>query len=327
MEELLTVKDLRTYFYTEGGIVKAVDDVAFSIQAGKTLAVVGESGSGKSIMASSIMRIVPQPPGKILSGSICLNGEELLTKSERQMLDIRGNRISMIFQEPMTSLNPVLKVGFQIEEVVRVHQHANKVQARNRTLELMRLVGIPAAEQRSCEYPHQLSGGMRQRVMIAMALACQPELLIADEPTTALDTTVQAQILDLMRTLQQEFGAAILLIAHDLGIVAEMADAVAVMYAGQIVEYADVISIFEEAAHPYTQGLLQSIPRIDIKQERLSVIKGTVPHGMHFPPGCRFAPRCPVAIERCRLELPELHTFSEKHQVRCHLAGALADGE
>ncbi|HHW40282.1 MAG TPA: ABC transporter ATP-binding protein [Syntrophomonadaceae bacterium] len=325
MEPLLEVKDLRTYFYTDEGEIKAVDGVSLSIPRGRTLAVVGESGSGKSIMASSIMRIIPQPPGKIVSGSITLNGEDLLSKTEEQMQEIRGNRISMIFQEPMTSLNPVLRVGYQIGEAIRLHQNASREEARERTVELLRHVGVPDPDRRVNDYPHQLSGGMRQRVMIAMALACRPELLIADEPTTALDVTVQAQILDLMKKLQDELGTAILLITHDFGIVAEMADQVAVMYCGQVVEFSDVETIFESPVHPYTRGLLQSIPRLDVKQEKLFVIEGTVPHAARFPSGCRFAPRCPVAGERCLKEMPVLRNLGNGHQVRCHKAGGVSD--
>ncbi len=317
-EELLHIENLRTYFYTDSGVVKAVDDVDLSIKAGTTLAIVGESGSGKSILASSIMQLIPQPPGKIVSGSVIFHNRDLLDLPKKEMRRVRGNKITMIFQEPMTSLNPVFRIGRQIEEVIAVHQKVGKEEARGQALELLQLVGIPAAEERIKNYPHQLSGGMRQRVMIAMALACNPELLIADEPTTALDVTIQAQILDLMRKLQGEFGTAILLITHDLGVVAEMASEVAVMYAGQIVEYAGADTIFGRPGHPYTTGLLKSIPRLDVKQEKLLVIDGVVPNPICFPPGCRFSPRCSKATRRCKKEEPQLRSYKPHHLVRCH---------
>ncbi|NLK00072.1 MAG: ABC transporter ATP-binding protein [Clostridia bacterium] len=318
---LLEVKSLKTYFYTDSGVVKAVDGVDLGINAGETLAIVGESGSGKSILASSIMQLIPQPPGKIVSGSINLHGRNLLSLSENKMREIRGNRIAMIFQEPMTSLNPVFKIGHQIEEVLTVHQKLNKEEAKDQAVRLLKLVGIPAPEKRIRDYPHQLSGGMRQRVMIAIALACNPELLIADEPTTALDVTIQAQILDLMKQIQEEFSTAILIITHDLGVVAEMATRVAVMYAGQIVEYADAATIFSGSAHPYTDGLLRSIPRLDVEHKKLFVIDGVVPNPIHYPEGCRFAPRCPKAVECCRTQPPELLRYNDEHLVRCHFPG------
>lgn len=320
-QALLNIENLKTYFYTDSGVVKAVDDVDLSIKAGTTLAIVGESGSGKSILASSIMQLIPQPPGKIVSGSIYFQNQDLLALPEKEMRQIRGNRITMIFQEPMTSLNPVFKIGRQVEEVIVTHRKVGKDEAKEQAIELLQLVGIPAAEERVNDYPHQLSGGMRQRVMIAIALACNPELLIADEPTTALDVTIQAQILDLMKRLQKEFGTAILMITHDLGVVAEMASEVAVMYAGQIVEYAGVDTIFESPVHPYTAGLLQSIPRLDVKQETLFVIEGVVPNPICFPPGCRFAPRCSKATGRCQNEQPELLPYNQEHLVRCHFPG------
>lgn len=320
-QTLLNIENLKTYFYTDSGVVKAVDDVDLSIKAGTTLAIVGESGSGKSILASSIMQLIPQPPGKIVSGSIYFQNQDLLALPEKEMRQIRGNRITMIFQEPMTSLNPVFKIGRQVEEVIVTHRKVGKDEAKEQAIELLQLVGIPAAEERVNDYPHQLSGGMRQRVMIAIALACNPELLIADEPTTALDVTIQAQILDLMKRLQKEFGMAILMITHDLGVVAEMASEVAVMYAGQIVEYAGVDTIFESPVHPYTAGLLQSIPRLDVKQETLFVIEGVVPNPICFPPGCRFAPRCSKATGRCQNEQPELLPYNQEHLVRCHFPG------
>ena len=316
--ELLNIENLRTYFYTDSGVVRAVDDVDLSIRAGTTLAIVGESGSGKSMLASSIMQLIPKPPGKIVSGRIHFHERDLLGLTEREMRRVRGNKITMIFQEPMTSLNPVFRIGRQIEEVIAVHRNVGKEEARRQAVELLQLVGIPAAEERIKNFPHQLSGGMRQRVMIAIALACNPELLIADEPTTALDVTIQAQILELMRKLQGEFGTAILLITHDLGVVAEMASEVAVMYAGQIVEYADANTIFGCPGHPYTAGLLQSIPRLDVKQEKLLVIDGVVPNPLCFPPGCRFSPRCSKATPLCRKETPELLPCKPQHLIRCH---------
>ncbi len=320
-QELLNIENLKTYFYTDSGVVKAVDDVDLRIKAGTTLAIVGESGSGKSILASSIMQLIPRPPGKIVSGRILFQNRDLLELSEKEMRSIRGNRIAMIFQEPMTSLNPVFRIGRQIEEVIAVHRNAGKDEACRQAVELLQLVGIPAAEERMKDFPHQLSGGMRQRVMIAIALACNPELLIADEPTTALDVTIQAQILDLMRKLQQEFGTAILIITHDLGVVAEMASEVAVMYAGQIVEYADADTIYERPGHPYTAGLLQSIPRLDINQDKLLVIDGAVPNPTCFPAGCRFAPRCRKAAPRCRNEQPQLLPYHGQQLIRCHYPG------
>ena len=316
--ELLNIENLRTYFYTDSGVVRAVDDVDLSIRAGTTLAIVGESGSGKSMLASSIMQLIPKPPGKIVSGRIHFHERDLLGLTEREMRRVRGNKITMIFQEPMTSLNPVFRIGRQIEEVIAVHRNVGKEEARRQAVELLQLVGIPAAEERIKNFPHQLSGGMRQRVMIAIALACNPELLIADEPTTALDVTIQAQILELMRKLQGEFGTAILLITHDLGVVAEMASEVAVMYAGQIVEYADAHTIFGRPGHPYTAGLLQSIPRLDVRQEKLLVIDGVVPNPLCFPPGCRFSPRCSKATPLCKKEAPSLASYGSQHLIRCH---------
>ena len=325
-EPLLSIKNLKTYFFTDAGTVKAVDDVSLSVPHGRTVAVVGESGSGKSVMASSIMQLIPQPPGKIVSGEILFNSEDLLKKSEGEMRSIRGDRISMIFQEPMTSLNPVFKIGEQITEAIVLHQKVSEKEAVTRATELLRLVGIPKPQERMQDYPHQLSGGMRQRVMIAMALACNPELLIADEPTTALDVTIQAQILDLMQRLQDELNMAILLITHDLGVVAEMADDVVVMYAGQVVEYSDVNTVFGYPLHPYTQGLMKSIPRVDIKQDKLYVIEGIVPNPTCFSEGCRFAPRCPQATEACTKAMPVLQKITGKHLVRCILAGGKQHG-
>jgi oligopeptide/dipeptide ABC transporter ATP-binding protein len=314
---LLAVHGLRTIFRTGAGAFPAVDGVSFTVHPGKTLAIVGESGSGKSVTALSIMRLVPDPPGRIAAGSIRFEGGDLLAKSRTEIEDIRGARISMIFQEPMTSLNPVHRIGYQIAESLRRHTAITERQARERAIEMLRLVRIPSPEIRVDEYPHQLSGGMRQRVMIAMALACEPKLLIADEPTTALDVTIQAQILELMRSLQQRLGTAIILITHNLGVVAEAADDVAVMYGGQIVERGPVATIFADAQHPYTLGLLASLPRLDEDVARLQTIPGTVPHPSQWPAGCRFAPRCAVAAERCRSEVPPLAEIAAGHAVAC----------
>lgn len=315
--KLLEVSGLKTYFYTEDGVVPAVDGVDFSLDKGETLGIVGESGCGKSVTSLSIMRLVPSPPGKIVSGQILFKGEDLVKKSEAGMRKIRGNDISMIFQEPMTSLNPVFTIGNQITEVIELHQGLSKQQAINKAIEMLKLVGIPSAEQRINEYPHQLSGGMRQRVMIAMALACNPELLIADEPTTALDVTIQAQILELMKDLKKKLGTAIILITHDLGVVAEMAENVLVMYAGKVVEYADVKSLFKDPKHPYTIGLLGSIPRLDVVKKKLHVIKGVVPNPFEMPEGCRFNPRCDYAKDICRQKEPPLKELEGNRQVRC----------
>ena len=334
MAALLEVKNLQTQFNTGAGIVKAVDGVSFRVNENEIVGIVGESGCGKSVTASSILQIVPDPPGRIVSGEIWFKDENLLLKSEEEMCKIRGKQITMIFQEPMTSLNPVFRVGSQIEEAVLLHQdfkdehgktlplQRRKEIASKRTIELLEKVGIPDAASRARDYPHQLSGGMRQRVMIAMALVCQPDLLIADEPTTALDVTVQAQILDLLLHLQKEFQTAIILITHDFGIVAEFADEVAVMYAGQIVEQGGVEKIFANPLHPYTRALLRSIPRLDLEEQDLYVIPGKVPNSSCYPPGCRFAPRCPSADAGCRKEIPELTTVEEGHTTRCFLAAS-----
>ena len=313
---LVEVKNLKTYFYTEDGIVPAVDGVDFQIQKGETLGIVGESGCGKSVTSLSLLRLVPNPPGKIVDGEMLFRGESLLKKSEAEMRKIRGNDISMIFQEPMTSLNPVFTIGEQIAEAIELHQGLSKKEAIDKAIEMLNLVGIPAAEKRVNDFPHQMSGGMRQRVMIAMALSCNPSLLIADEPTTALDVTIQAQILELMKGLKERLGTAIMLITHDLGVVAEMAENVLVMYAGNVVEYADVKTIFKEPKHPYTIGLMGSIPRLDQSKEKLYVIEGTVPNPFDMPGGCRFHPRCPEAREICKNKEPEL-TSTKGHQVRC----------
>jgi oligopeptide/dipeptide ABC transporter ATP-binding protein len=325
-EPLLAVEDLKTHFFTEDGVVRAVDGVSFEIDAGETLAVVGESGSGKSVTSLSILRLVAEPPGRIVAGRVRFRGRDLLELSPAAMRAIRGREISMIFQEPMTSLNPVYTCGEQIIEAIVLHERADRRTARARAVEMLRLVGIPAPEQRVDEYPHQMSGGMRQRVMIAMALACRPSILIADEPTTALDVTIQAQILELLKRLQRELGMAVLLITHDLGVVAETADRVAVMYAGQVVEYCDSAAAFKRTLHPYTAGLLASLPRLGEKRETLRVIPGSVPNPLRFPAGCRFHPRCPVAEARCRAEDPPVLTFDGTHRVRCWRADAIAAG-
>ncbi len=324
-EPILRVRDLQTYFFADTGVVRAVDGVSFEVQAGETLAIVGESGSGKSVTALSILRLVQQPPGRIVGGSVLFRGREILTASAREMRAIRGKEISMIFQEPMTSLNPVYTCGEQIAETLVLHERLTRQAARRRAIEMLELVGIPSPEQRIDEYPHQMSGGMRQRVMIAMALACHPAVLIADEPTTALDVTIQAQILELLRQLQRDLGMAVILITHDLGVVAETADHVAVMYAGRVVEFCDVRSAFRRPLHPYTAGLQASLPKLDAVQDRLRVIPGSVPNPARFPVGCRFHPRCPVAQNRC-LEEPALVEIEPGHQSRCFRAGEIAAG-
>ncbi|EYE88218.1 peptide ABC transporter ATP-binding protein [Fervidicella metallireducens AeB] len=320
MEKLLDIRNLRTYFYTEDGVVPAVDGVSFYIKPGETLGVVGESGCGKSVTSISTLRLVPNPPGKIMEGSeIIFEGTDLLKLSEAEMRKIRGNKISMIFQEPMTSLNPVFRIGDQIAEVLLLHQGLNKAEAREKAIEMLKLVGIPRPEKVVDDYPHSLSGGMRQRVMIAMALACNPRLLIADEPTTALDVTVQAQILDLMNDLKKKVNAAVMLITHNLGVVAESCDRVVVMYAGKVVEEGDVYSIFEDPKHPYTVGLLKSMPSAVGGQDKLDSIPGVVPNPLNLPKGCRFAPRCNKAMDICREKQPGLTVLGEERTVRCFL--------
>ncbi|AZR73712.1 peptide ABC transporter ATP-binding protein [Anoxybacter fermentans] len=316
-QPILEVKDLKTYFFVDDGVVKAVDGVNFEIYEGETLGIVGESGCGKSVTSISIMRLVPNPPGKIVGGQILFKGKDLVQKSEEEMRKIRGNEISMIFQEPMTSLNPVYTVGDQIAEAVILHQKVSKKEAMERAVEMLRKVGIPAPEKRVYEYPHQLSGGMRQRVMIAMALSCNPSLLIADEPTTALDVTIQAQILELMKQLRDEFNTAIMLITHDLGVVAEVCDRVAVMYSGKVVEYTDVKRIFLSPRHPYTIGLLNSIPKLNGGKKRLEPIKGVVPNPLNLPKGCKFNNRCPYAKDLCFEKEPEIKEIDTGHFVRC----------
>jgi oligopeptide/dipeptide ABC transporter ATP-binding protein len=324
-ETLLEIRDLHTHFFTEEGVVRAVDGISFDVRAGETLAVVGESGSGKSVTSLSILRLIPSPPGRIVSGSIRFRGRDLLQLSPEAMRRIRGREISMIFQEPMTSLNPVYSCGEQIMEALMLHERLPRGAARARAIDLLRTVGIPSPEQRVDEYPHQMSGGMRQRVMIAMALACKPAILIADEPTTALDVTIQAQILELLKRLQGELGMAVVLITHDLGVVAETADRVVVMYAGQVVESCDARALFRRTLHPYTAGLLRSLPRIGTR-EPLRVIPGSVPNPIAFPPGCRFAPRCPVVEPRCGAPVP-LTELEAGHLVRCVRAAEIAAGK
>ena len=328
-QTVLDVKNLQTVFFTNSGLFRAVDDVSFSVRRGETLAIVGESGCGKSVSALSIMRLVPDPPGRIVGGSVVLEGTDLLELDEAQMRQVRGNRISMIFQEPMTSLNPVMRIGDQITEAVRLHRDMTRQQAWEQAVEMLRLVRIPEPARRALEYPHQLSGGMRQRAMIAMALACRPALLIADEPTTALDVTIQAQILALVLELQQELGMGLILITHDLGVVAQTAQRVIVMYAGRKVEEADVEVLFADPRHPYTRGLMASIPAVPSFQgkadARLTEIPGAVPSLISLPEGCAFAPRCSLAIARCREAYPPLQDWGGGHWAACWRAAEMAD--
>jgi peptide/nickel transport system ATP-binding protein/oligopeptide transport system ATP-binding protein len=319
MTELLEVTKLKTHFFTHEGIAKAVDGISFKIARGETLGLVGESGCGKSVTALSIMRLIPNPPGKIVSGEILMEGKNLLKIDEREMRKIRGKTISMIFQEPMTSLDPVFTIGHEIMETVQLHSSLSKKDAKDKTIEILKVVGIPDAERRINNYPHELSGGMRQRAMIAMALSCSPALLIADEPTTALDVTIQAQILRLIDELKSKFGASVLLITHDLGVIAEMCDNVAVMYCGHIVEYTDIETIFRNPLHPYTKGLNKSIPRLDIDTKRLETIKGVVPDLSDMPSGCCFRTRCKSTFEKCVIEDPQLKNLEKNHLVKCHL--------
>jgi oligopeptide/dipeptide ABC transporter ATP-binding protein len=314
---LLQVNELNTYFFIQGKTIPAVDGVTFYVNKGETLCVVGESGCGKSVTSLSVMQLIQTPPGRYVSGEILLDGQDILKKTEEEMCSIRGNLVSMIYQEPMTSLNPVFTIGMQIMEALQIHKKMGKREAKERTVEMLSLVGIPDPYARIYEYPHQLSGGMRQRVMIAMALSCQPKLLIADEPTTALDVTIQAQILDLMRKLKKELEMAILFITHDLGVVAEMAERVIVMYGGKIVEEAAVSDLFSNPMHPYTRGLIRCIPRIERKKERLDVIRGMVPSPNEFPKGCRFHPRCPYIQDICTREEPFGKDYGPT-KVACH---------
>ena len=320
---LLDIRGLRTQFFTDDGLARAVDGVSYSLEKGETVGVVGESGCGKSVTALSVLRLIPDPPGKIVGGEIIFEGTDLLGLSSADMRRIRGNDISMIFQEPMTSLNPVFTIGNQITEAVRLHQGLNKKQALEKAIEALRLVGIPVPERRVHEYPHQLSGGMRQRAMIAMALSCNPKVLIADEPTTALDVTIEAQILDLMRTLQEELGTAIIMITHDLGVIADIARKVVVMYAGKVVEQAPVERIFASPNHPYTQGLLRSLPRVDKDasggKQRLQEIPGIVPSLLNLPTGCKFASRCPSVMPHCTEQEPPLEQVASDHYSACWL--------
>jgi oligopeptide/dipeptide ABC transporter ATP-binding protein len=327
---MLEVRDLRTYFRTMDGIVKAVDGVSFDIDSGASVGIVGESGSGKSVTSLSIMRLI-DPPGWIAGGQILFQGKDLSKLSDRQMEEIRGDDITMVFQEPTTALNPVYTVGNQVAEVLRVHRNLSRRAARNRVIELFKLVGIAGAERRVDDYPHNLSGGLRQRVMIAMALANEPDLLILDEPTTALDVTIQAQILELVKKLRQEVNTAVLLITHDIGVIAEMSDEVIVMYGGKVMEHGTVLQIIKDPKHPYTKGLLSSIPSIGMKNHRLNVIAGAVPSPLNLPPGCPFAPRCPYVMDICRT-MPALKTLDDGRQVFCWLyereeAAALLEGQ
>ena len=321
-EALLEISGLRTYFNTDDGMVRAVDGVDLTIGRGETLSVVGKSGCGKTVTAMTVLKLIAMPPGKIVAGRILWKGRDLVPLDPHEMQRIRSREIGIVFQEPMTSLNPVYTVGDQIAEVIRQHQRLGRREAMDRAVEMLRLVHVPAADRRVHDYPHQLSGGMRQRVMIAMALACSPELLIADEPTTALDVTIQAQILDLLGEMKSRFGMAILLITHAMGVVAETAQRVAVMYAGQVVEEAQVDDLFARPLHPYTQGLIRSIPRLDrtgVQKRRLEAIAGTVPSLLDPPPGCRFAPRCALAMTACTRQVPALRVIEAGHKVACVL--------
>jgi oligopeptide/dipeptide ABC transporter ATP-binding protein len=320
MEEVLRVEDLKTYFYVEEGVVKAVDGISFSLKKGETLGIAGESGSGKTVTSLSLLRLIPWPPGKIISGKIYLEGRDLLKIPYRDMVKIRGNDISMIFQDPMTSLNPVFTVGDQIIETILIHQNVDKKTARSRALKLLKEVGIPNTEVRFSQYPHEYSGGMRQRAMIAMSLACNPKILIADEPTTALDVTIQAQILDLMNKMKDEFNNSIILITHDLGVIAEMVDNLIIMYAGRIVEHSDVRSIFYNPKHPYTWGLLESIPKLEKRDKKLIPIKGNPPSLVKIPEGCSFNPRCKYKKNICQIKEPDLVEIEKGHRVACHLS-------
>jgi oligopeptide/dipeptide ABC transporter ATP-binding protein len=326
-EPLLSVRNLKTYFYTDEGVVRAVDGLSYDLHKGETLGIVGESGCGKSVHALSVMRLIPTPPGKIVEGEILFEGKNLLKLPDEEMRHIRGNRIAMIFQEPMTSLNPVLTIGEQIAEAVILHQKVDKKAAWERAIEMLERVKIPLARERVKDYPHQFSGGMRQRVMIAMALSCNPSILIADEPTTALDVTIQAQILELVKELQREFNMAVIIITHNLGVVAEMTDNVVVMYAGKPVEHTDVNRIFQDPKHPYTWGLLHSIPKLYERKERLIPIEGQPPSLIDLPPGCAFAPRCPFAMEICVREDPPDYQIQAGHSAKCYLYSQHASEE
>jgi len=317
-KSILRVSGLKTYFFTSEGVIKAVDGVDFEVKKGEVLGLVGESGCGKSVTALSILRLVASPPGRILDGKIEFMGEDLRTLSEDDMREIRGKTISMIFQDPLTSLNPVLRIGYQISEVFRYHKGLDRIKSLQGSIRMLKATEIPSPEERVNSYPHEMSGGMRQRAMIAMALACEPALLIADEPTTALDVTVQAQVLKLMKEICRDRETAILLITHDMGVIANMCQRVAVMYAGRVVEYTDVFTLFSEPAHPYTEALLRSLPRLGTKRNRLDTIKGQPPQLNRLPPGCSFEPRCEYSALRCKEEVPGVTLLGEGHQVRCH---------
>jgi oligopeptide transport system ATP-binding protein len=322
-EEILEVKNLRTYFYTDEGVVKAVDDVSFSLHKGEVIGIVGESGSGKSVANLSVMNLILSPPGKIVGGEVLFHGDDILKLKEKQLQKIRGAKISMIFQDPMTSLNPFLRISTQLIETIMLHQNLDKKQAREKAIEMLNMVGIPAAAERVDSYPHQFSGGMCQRVMIAMALSCNPEILIADEPTTALDVTIQAQILDLIRDLTHKLGTAVILITHSLGVVAGMCDNIYVMYAGRVVEFGTAEQIFETPMHPYTRGLIKSVPRLDRRnRDRLFSIPGQPPNVIDLPPCCPFFPRCPEVTERCKSAYPEQVNFGDGHRAACWEASA-----
>ena len=318
-KNLVEIKNLKTYFYTEDGVVKAVDDVSFNIKKGEIIGVVGESGCGKSVTAMSIMRLIPSPPGKIVGGEILFEDKKILELKEDEMRAIRGNDIAVIFQEPMTSLNPIFTIGYQIEEVIMLHQRLNKVEAKKKAVEMLKLVGVPRADEIVECYPHELSGGMRQRAMIAMAVSCNPKLLIADEPTTALDVTIQAQILDIMKDLKKKLDTSIMLITHDLGVIAEMAEYVVVMYAGKVIEEAPVIELFQNPMHPYTEGLMKSKPSLDKDVDRLYSIPGQVPNPINMPEECYFCARCPKAIDICRKQQPSIREIRPGHKVACFL--------
>ncbi|EJY54700.1 oligopeptide/dipeptide ABC transporter, ATPase subunit [Alicyclobacillus hesperidum URH17-3-68] len=318
-EPLLAIRDLKTYFVSKHAEVRAVDGIDIDVQKGQIVCIVGESGCGKSMTSLSIMRLVPKPRGKIVNGEILFDGKDLLKLSDREMADMRGSEISMIFQEPMTALNPVLTIGTQISEILIRHRGMNKRQALDKAVEMLKFVGVPRANEIIHEFPHQLSGGLRQRVMIAMAMICEPKLLIADEPTTALDVTIQAQVLELMKKMRDETGTAIIMITHDLGVVADMADHVVVMYAGQVVESVDADTVFEQPKHPYTRALMDSIPSLEEDKDVLYSIPGTVPSAANFPKGCRFAERCPLAQPSCFEKAPELREVAPGHLVRCDL--------
>ena len=325
MDKFLSIRDLTIHYASGKRTVRAVNGISFEIEKGKTLGLVGETGAGKTTTALGILNLIPKPPGKIVSGEIIFEGEDLLKKSKKEMRKIRGNKISMIFQDPMTSLDPVVTVGDQIAEVIRLHQATSRKEAQQKAVDMLELVGIPG--ERYNEYPHQFSGGMKQRVIIAIALACNPSLLIADEPTTALDVTIQAQILELMANLRREFGSSMLLITHDLGVVAEVCDNVAIMYAGEIVEYGDLRHIYRNASHPYTEGLFGSIPNLNDETDRLKPIRGLMPDPADLPAGCSFAPRCPYATDRCRAEDPATYEIEPGHLVKCHRYADSEEGE